>query len=119
MDSPYQQLADDSQLKRNFGDSLERIKWRSKQALDFASVMKEAVRVDRAQEGGVPLYMQLEDDVIASPAFVSRVLARVADAEGRGERWSMLSFYCPHRVPDWHRLDPGQFFGFISSTQKR
>lgn len=110
-ETPYPQLS--GPLKQNFGDSMQRIMWRSKQALDFASVMEYAVELQKDFSNPIPFYLQLEDDIIASPGFVTRILNRVHEYEGSGTSWSMLSFYCPHPIADGHRLEAGQFYGFI------
>ena len=113
-ETPYPQLS--GPLKQNFGDSMQRIMWRSKQALDFASVMEYAVELQKDFSNPIPFYLQLEDDIIASPGFVTRILNRVHEYEGSGTSWSMLSFYCPHPIADGHRLEAGQFYGFIGQV---
>jgi alpha-1,3-mannosylglycoprotein beta-1,4-N-acetylglucosaminyltransferase C len=53
-------------LKYNYGDPAERVKWRSKQVMDFAYMFHY----------GAPLsqyYIQIEDDVITAPNFVTSI----------------------------------------------
>lgn len=51
-------------LDRTFGDSETRVKWRSKQAIDFAFLMLYCSNISE-------YYMQLEDDVISTPNFLN------------------------------------------------
>ena len=46
------------------GDSMDRVRWRSKQLLDFTFLMMYAMRRGT-------YYVQLEDDVITKKGFVS------------------------------------------------
>lgn len=52
----------DDNLKRTFNDSVERVRWRSKQNMDYAALMEFAVPLST-------YYMQLEDDVLAAPNY--------------------------------------------------
>ena len=47
-------------LKRNYGDKMSRVLWRSKLLLDSAYIMKRAY--ERAQDTGAVYYLHLEDD---------------------------------------------------------
>lgn len=49
-----------------FGDSRERVKWRTKQNLDFSFSMMYCQRKAR-------FYIQLEDDIVATPNFASTI----------------------------------------------
>uniref|UniRef100_A0A8K9Y2Q8 Alpha-1,3-mannosyl-glycoprotein 4-beta-N-acetylglucosaminyltransferase B n=1 Tax=Oncorhynchus mykiss TaxID=8022 RepID=A0A8K9Y2Q8_ONCMY len=51
-----------SRLRETFGDSKERVKWRTKQNLDYSFLMLYA------QEKGT-YYVQLEDDIVANPGY--------------------------------------------------
>ncbi|ELT89802.1 hypothetical protein CAPTEDRAFT_214969 [Capitella teleta] len=53
-------------LKATYGDEQERVLWRSKQAVDFALMWSYGHR-------WAYYYMQLEDDVISTPGFVSTI----------------------------------------------
>lgn len=60
----YEPLRD---LHRSLGDDMDRVMWRSKQALDYSFLMCYCSSLSR-------FYLQLEDDVLASPSFVSKVV---------------------------------------------
>ena len=70
-------------LPRTFGDPLERVQWRTKQNLDYAFLMMYAQSKAR-------FYIQMEDDIIASPSYASiiRAFAMQQDAS----QWFMLEF---------------------------
>ncbi|XP_063776447.1 alpha-1,3-mannosyl-glycoprotein 4-beta-N-acetylglucosaminyltransferase-like protein MGAT4D isoform X1 [Pseudophryne corroboree] len=53
---------DFSNIKETFGDSKERVRWRTKQNLDYSFLMLYA------QPKGT-YYLQLEDDIVAKPQF--------------------------------------------------
>lgn len=69
-------------LKQTFGDSLERVKWRTKQNLDFAYLMLYA-----RMRGSY--YLQLEDDVECKPGFVTIIKNFVATQQ---TEWILLEF---------------------------
>ncbi|XP_026804825.1 alpha-1,3-mannosyl-glycoprotein 4-beta-N-acetylglucosaminyltransferase B-like isoform X2 [Rhopalosiphum maidis] len=76
---------DFSKLRITFGDSEDRVRWRSKQNLDFAFLMMYC------QSKG-SFYVQLEDDLIARPQYQALMkktaLQRIAD----GKQWFILDF---------------------------
>ncbi|XP_028395993.1 alpha-1,3-mannosyl-glycoprotein 4-beta-N-acetylglucosaminyltransferase C-like isoform X2 [Dendronephthya gigantea] len=53
-------------LHRNLGDHMDRVLWRSKQSLDYVYLMCYCSYISH-------YYLQLEDDVIASPRFLSKI----------------------------------------------
>jgi alpha-1,3-mannosylglycoprotein beta-1,4-N-acetylglucosaminyltransferase C len=68
-------------LKRNYDDPVERVKWRSKQVMDFAYMFHY----------GAPLsqyYIQIEDDVITAP----NVTAGIRECIGQHMQWTVLEF---------------------------
>ena len=58
-------------LKTNFGDAKERVRWRAKQCLDYSFLIAYS-------HGLANYYLQLEDDVIASADFISAIREFVA-----------------------------------------
>ncbi|XP_019623530.1 PREDICTED: alpha-1,3-mannosyl-glycoprotein 4-beta-N-acetylglucosaminyltransferase C-like [Branchiostoma belcheri] len=71
------------ELKRKFRDSLERIRWRSKQCVDYAFLFQYCRNMSE-------YYLQLEDDVISAENFLSSIktyLDRV-----RLDAWTALEF---------------------------
>lgn len=72
-------------LRLTLGDSEDRVRWRSKQNLDFAFLMMYC------QPKG-SFYVQLEDDLVARPQYQTlmkqTVLQRIAD----GQEWFILDF---------------------------
>ena len=57
----YPPLAD---LKHNFNDAPARVTWRAKQVIDFALMFTHARPLSEC-------YVQIEDDVICAPDFVT------------------------------------------------
>lgn len=70
-------------LKLTLGDPLTRVKWRSKQTLDFAYLMNYAM--DKAL-----YYLQLEDDVVTKPNYVSSIKKCIS--QKLTKKWIMLEF---------------------------
>ncbi|XP_015251865.1 PREDICTED: alpha-1,3-mannosyl-glycoprotein 4-beta-N-acetylglucosaminyltransferase-like protein MGAT4D [Cyprinodon variegatus] len=70
-------------LKETFGDSKERVKWRTKQNLDYSFLMLYA------QDKG-SYYVQLEDDVVAKTGYYSDMKAFVTQAAP--SEWLYLEF---------------------------
>ncbi|GFO09275.1 alpha-1,3-mannosyl-glycoprotein 4-beta-n-acetylglucosaminyltransferase b [Plakobranchus ocellatus] len=69
-------------LKETFGDTKERVKWRTKQNLDYAFLMLHSR--PRAM-----YYVQMEDDVIAKPGYLTIM---ITFAKQQKEEWIMLEF---------------------------
>uniref|UniRef100_A0A8D2IX82 MGAT4 family member D n=1 Tax=Varanus komodoensis TaxID=61221 RepID=A0A8D2IX82_VARKO len=72
-----------SNLKETFGDSQERVRWRTKQNLDYSFLMLYA------QPRGT-FYLQLEDDIIASPEYIQIIETFAAQQESK--EWMILEF---------------------------
>uniref|UniRef100_W5MWT2 Zgc:154054 n=1 Tax=Lepisosteus oculatus TaxID=7918 RepID=W5MWT2_LEPOC len=70
-------------LKETFGDTKERVKWRTKQNLDYSFLMLYA------QDKG-SLYIQLEDDIVAKPGY-SEIMQTFANQQ-RNNEWLILEF---------------------------
>ena len=62
------------------GDSMERVRWRSKQALDFTFLMMYAMTRGR-------YYVQLEDDVITKKGFVSTMNQFASRETAENKSW--------------------------------
>ncbi|XP_016150973.1 alpha-1,3-mannosyl-glycoprotein 4-beta-N-acetylglucosaminyltransferase A-like [Sinocyclocheilus grahami] len=86
---PASYYPDFSNLKETFGDSKERVKWRTKQNLDYSFLMMYAVNK------GV-YYVQLEDDIVAKPNYFA----------------TMKNFALQLATEDWMILEFSQL-GFI------
>ena len=54
-------------LESNFGDSLERVKWRSKQNLDAVFLMLHAYR------NSPKYFLMLEDDIFAKKGYLKTI----------------------------------------------
>lgn len=80
---PAEFYPDMDNLKLTFGDTKERVKWRTKQNLDFTFLMLYA------RTRGF-YYVQLEDDVIAKPGYFS-VMKTYADQQKEND-WVLLEF---------------------------
>ena len=73
-------------LTQNFGDSQERVKWRSKQNLDFALLMNYAKSRGK-------YYMQLEDDVKPKTfKYVRSIKSHISKQNMSNPNWFVLSF---------------------------
>ncbi|XP_076878082.1 alpha-1,3-mannosyl-glycoprotein 4-beta-N-acetylglucosaminyltransferase B isoform X2 [Brachyhypopomus gauderio] len=70
-------------LKETFGDSKDRVKWRTKQNLDYSFLMLYA------QHKGV-YYIQLEDDIVAKSGYTENIKAHVQEVIG--QQWLYLEF---------------------------
>uniref|UniRef100_A0A6Q2YTS2 Alpha-1,3-mannosyl-glycoprotein 4-beta-N-acetylglucosaminyltransferase A n=1 Tax=Esox lucius TaxID=8010 RepID=A0A6Q2YTS2_ESOLU len=78
--SYYPDLKD---LKETFGDSRERVRWRTKQNLDYSFLMMYAVRK------GV-YYVQMEDDIVAKPNYFATMKNFALQLSS--EDWMILEF---------------------------
>ncbi|XP_030251273.1 alpha-1,3-mannosyl-glycoprotein 4-beta-N-acetylglucosaminyltransferase B isoform X1 [Sparus aurata] len=74
---------DFSRLKETFGDSTDRVKWRTKQILDFSFLMLYA------QDKGT-YYVQLEDDVIAKAGYYNDM--KTFTTQEASKEWLFLEF---------------------------
>nr|XP_028600895.1 alpha-1,3-mannosyl-glycoprotein 4-beta-N-acetylglucosaminyltransferase-like protein MGAT4D isoform X1 [Podarcis muralis] len=72
-----------SNLKASLGDSSERVRWRTKQNLDYSFLMMYA------QPRGT-FYLQLEDDIIAKPSFIQTISEFVVLQDSK--EWMFLEF---------------------------
>ncbi|NXU86572.1 MGT4B acetylglucosaminyltransferase, partial [Xiphorhynchus elegans] len=79
---PASYYPDLSNLKKTFGDSEDRVRWRTKQNLDYSFLMLYA------QPKGT-LYLQLEDDIIAKPDYIASIKSFVAQ---QSQDWVVLEF---------------------------
>lgn len=80
---PVYYYPDLDNIPETFGDTQERVKWRTKQNLDFAFLMMYC-----SSRG--TYYVQLEDDIIAVPNFVNTMVA-FASQQNRNP-WLLLEF---------------------------
>lgn len=76
---------DFEKLRITLGDSQERVKWRSKQNLDFAFLMSYA------QPKGT-FYVQLEDDILAKRNFITSMKSFAIEKSGGKVPWFVLDF---------------------------
>lgn len=72
-------------LKITLNDPPERVRWRSKQNLDFAFLMAYA-------QPKATFYVQLEDDILAKRGFVTIMKNFALDKTVRKENWFVLDF---------------------------
>ncbi|NXI35660.1 MGT4B acetylglucosaminyltransferase, partial [Galbula dea] len=79
---PASYYPDLSNLKKTFGDSEDRVRWRTKQNLDYSFLMLYA------QPKGT-LYLQLEDDIIAKPDYIQSIKTFAAK---QSQEWMILEF---------------------------
>ncbi|KXJ28472.1 alpha-1,3-mannosyl-glycoprotein 4-beta-N-acetylglucosaminyltransferase A [Exaiptasia diaphana] len=70
-------------IPQTFGDSKDRVKWRTKQNLDFCFLMMYCQKKAR-------FYVQLEDDIVATASYASTIKTFAFQQESN--RWFMLEF---------------------------
>uniref|UniRef100_A0A8C6PHZ5 Alpha-1,3-mannosyl-glycoprotein 4-beta-N-acetylglucosaminyltransferase A n=1 Tax=Nothobranchius furzeri TaxID=105023 RepID=A0A8C6PHZ5_NOTFU len=80
---PAAYYPDLTNLKETFGDSKERVRWRTKQNLDYSFLMMYAV------SKGV-YYVQLEDDIVAKPNYFATMKNFALQLSS--EDWMILEF---------------------------
>ena len=74
-------LFKDLDIKRTYNDSLTRVRWRSKQNLDYAALIEFCASLCQ-------YYLHLEDDVTAAQAYIQRIREFI---EANNHRtWAML-----------------------------
>lgn len=82
---PASYYPDFEKLRQTLGDPMERIKWRTKQNLDFAYLMMYA------QPRGT-FYVQLEDDILTKPGYLT-IMKNFAYKQISAKRdWILLDF---------------------------
>ncbi|XP_035672330.1 alpha-1,6-mannosyl-glycoprotein 4-beta-N-acetylglucosaminyltransferase-like [Branchiostoma floridae] len=69
-------------LKQNFNDTQERVKWRSKQCVDFSFLFSYCRDLSE-------FYLQLEDDVISSEKYLTGIRDFI---NSQTSAWTMLEF---------------------------
>uniref|UniRef100_A0A8C3MF59 Alpha-1,3-mannosyl-glycoprotein 4-beta-N-acetylglucosaminyltransferase B n=1 Tax=Geospiza parvula TaxID=87175 RepID=A0A8C3MF59_GEOPR len=79
---PASYYPDLSSLEKTLGDSEDRVRWRTKQNLDYSFLMLYA------QPKGT-FYLQLEDDIIAKPDFIESIKSFAAQ---QSQDWMVLEF---------------------------
>uniref|UniRef100_A0A8C9NF96 MGAT4 family member D n=1 Tax=Serinus canaria TaxID=9135 RepID=A0A8C9NF96_SERCA len=79
---PASYYPDLSNLKKTLGDSEDRVRWRTKQNLDYSFLMLYA------QPKGT-FYLQLEDDIIAKPDYIESIKSFAAQ---QSQDWMVLEF---------------------------
>jgi alpha-1,3-mannosylglycoprotein beta-1,4-N-acetylglucosaminyltransferase A/B len=72
-------------IRLSFGDDKDRVRWRTKQNLDYAFMMLYARNKGQ-------FYLQLEDDVLSTPGFMSRVTGFIHEREQMSQNWVFLEF---------------------------
>ncbi|XP_058390476.1 alpha-1,3-mannosyl-glycoprotein 4-beta-N-acetylglucosaminyltransferase A isoform X3 [Diceros bicornis minor] len=80
---PESYYPDLTNLKETFGDSKERVRWRTKQNLDYCFLMMYA------QEKGI-YYLQLEDDIIVKQNYFNTIKNFALQLSS--EEWMILEF---------------------------
>ena len=82
---PAEFYPDMTSLKQTLGDDMERVIWRSKQALDFSFLMMYAK--SRGQ-----FYVQLEDDVLTKKGFMSIMKHFALGKIAEKKPWFVIDF---------------------------
>lgn len=82
---PASYYPDWNKLRITLGDPLERVKWRSKQNLDFAFLMKYS------QNRGT-FYVQLEDDILTKAGYVTTMKQFALNKIEEQSSWILIDF---------------------------
>lgn len=82
---PASYYPDMENLRSTLGDSPERVRWRSKQNLDFAFLMMYA-------QPKATFYVQLEDDILAKKNFISIMKNHALQRISEKSPWFVLEF---------------------------
>ena len=80
---PVNYYPDLDNLPQTFGDPKDRVKWRSKQNLDYAFLMMYA-------QSRSMFYVQMEDDLIATPSYASTI--KTFAVQQKNNDWLMIEF---------------------------
>ena len=70
-------------LPRTYGDKIERVKWRSKQSLDYSYLYYYSRNL-------AEYFVQLEDDIIAVDGCIAKIKKFIKKNENK--KWSVLEF---------------------------
>ncbi|KAE8750985.1 hypothetical protein FOCC_FOCC002413 [Frankliniella occidentalis] len=82
---PVSYYPDLNNLRLTLGDSMERVRWRTKQNLDFAFLMMYS-------QPRATFYVQLEDDILAKKNFISTMKNFALEKTAQREPWFVLEF---------------------------
>jgi len=82
---PASYYPDMENLRSTLGDSPERVRWRSKQNLDFAFLMMYS-------QPKATFYVQLEDDILAKKNFISTMKNYALQRISEKSPWFVLEF---------------------------
>ncbi|KFM78820.1 Alpha-1,3-mannosyl-glycoprotein 4-beta-N-acetylglucosaminyltransferase B, partial [Stegodyphus mimosarum] len=82
---PSTYYPDFNKLRQTLGDPLERVKWRTKQNLDFSYLMMYA------QPKGM-FYVQLEDDILSKPGYIDTMKKFAYKQITEKKEWMILDF---------------------------
>jgi len=72
-------------IRQTLGDPLERVRWRSKQNLDFAYLMMYS-------QPKATYYVQLEDDILTKPSYLTKMKNFAAKSSIQKKEWLILDF---------------------------
>ena len=79
--APSDFYPDFKNLKRNFGDSVERVKWRSREVIDSAYTYYMCRNFSE-------YFIQLEDDVLSIPSYLAAIESYIE--ERKQDTWAIL-----------------------------
>ena len=74
-----------NEVRVTLNDPVERVKWRTKQNLDYAFLMMYA------QSRGT-YYVQLEDDILTTSGYITKMIKFALGKEAKKEDWFLLDF---------------------------
>ena len=94
---PASYYPDMDNLKESLGDPPERVRWRTKQNLDFAFLMMYS-------QPKATFYVQLEDDILAKKNFISTMKNYALQKISEKSPWFVLEFCQLGFIGEFHIL---------------
>ena len=85
-------------LRQTLGDPIERVRWRSKQNLDFAYLMMYS-------QPKATYYVQLEDDILTKPSYLTKMKRFAVKASLQKKEWLILDFCVLGFIGDYHLIE--------------
>ncbi|KAI3630206.1 hypothetical protein MIR68_011641 [Amoeboaphelidium protococcarum] len=106
-----------NQLQRpmllNWNDETDRVRWRSKQVLDFAYLMEQSLALTKAE-----FYIQMEDDIQCSNHYLTEMAWWLQHYFYQRNDWFILTFYSENTMSDRSEYNFQSFYGFIGQLMR-
>ncbi|KAI3629705.1 hypothetical protein MIR68_011140 [Amoeboaphelidium protococcarum] len=97
----------------NWNDETDRVRWRSKQVLDFAYLMEQSLALTNAE-----FYIQMEDDIQCSNHYLTEMAWWLQHYFYQRNDWFILTFYSENTMSDRSEYSFQSFYGFIGQLMR-